>query len=115
MGVAYRNGLEEFKAQGYEHTTGDAAVSGIDREPAKLLDEIVAIIDKAALEHAAQTTENANGSAQMILILTVLVILIFSFMIVLMIYMKWHLLNLFEMILNLKSSIVSYCCISEFF
>ena len=85
MGVAYRNGLEEFKAQGYEHTTGDAAVSGIDREPAKLLDEIVAIIDKAALEHAAQTTENANGSAQMILILTVLVILIFSFMIVLMI------------------------------
>ena len=85
MGMAYRQGLNEYKAQGFDHKAGDAFVSGIDREPANLLDEVVALIDQAALEHARNTTENADASAMMMLVITVLVIAIFSTLIVLMI------------------------------
>jgi len=85
MGMAYRQGLNEYKAQGFDHKAGDAFVSGIDREPANLLDEVVALIDQAALEHARKTTENADASAMMMLVITVLVIAIFSALIILMI------------------------------
>jgi methyl-accepting chemotaxis protein len=39
MGAGYRKGLEAFKAAGFDPAAGDAAVTGVDREPAKLLDE----------------------------------------------------------------------------
>ncbi len=38
MGVAYAAGFEAFKAADHDHTQGDAAVKGIDRDPIKLLD-----------------------------------------------------------------------------
>src|SRR6185312_487001 len=37
MGEAYRRGLEQFKQAGFDSTTGDKAVAGIDREPTTLL------------------------------------------------------------------------------
>jgi methyl-accepting chemotaxis protein-1 (serine sensor receptor) len=40
MARGYREGFDKFKATGLEPSIGDAAVRGIDREPAKLLDEL---------------------------------------------------------------------------
>ncbi|EPJ43058.1 MAG: hypothetical protein OFPI_44700 [Osedax symbiont Rs2] len=37
MGISYRNGYNAFVAANYDSSVGDKAVSGIDREPAKLL------------------------------------------------------------------------------
>ena len=39
MGVDYRKGFDAFKAAGFDSTAGDAAVAGMDREPARLLAE----------------------------------------------------------------------------
>ncbi len=40
MGAGYREGLQAFKAQGFDHKVGDKAVRGMDREPLKLLDTL---------------------------------------------------------------------------
>lgn len=40
MSVAYRAGLEKFKAAGLEASVGDGAVRGVDREPARLITDI---------------------------------------------------------------------------
>lgn len=37
----YQAGLNAFLSSGFDHTVGDAAVSGIDREPSRLLQEMV--------------------------------------------------------------------------
>ena len=37
MGEGYRKGFEAFKAASFDSAAGDAAVAGVDREPAKLL------------------------------------------------------------------------------
>ncbi len=39
MGTAYRKGLDAFKAADFDPAIGDRAVQGMDREPARLLDE----------------------------------------------------------------------------
>jgi methyl-accepting chemotaxis protein len=39
MGQSYQKGFDAFKAAGCDSAAGDAAVHGMDREPAKLLDE----------------------------------------------------------------------------
>jgi hypothetical protein len=39
MGEGYRKGFEAFKAADFDPTAGDAAVAGVDREPARLLGE----------------------------------------------------------------------------
>ena len=39
MGVDYRKGFDAFKAAGFDSSAGDAAVAGMDREPARLLAE----------------------------------------------------------------------------
>jgi methyl-accepting chemotaxis protein len=39
MGADYRKGFEAFKSAGFESAAGDAAVAGMDREPARLLAE----------------------------------------------------------------------------
>jgi methyl-accepting chemotaxis protein len=56
MGADYRTAFETFKASGFDHTVGDKAVSGMDRAPAKLLNEAVQKIaeDSAALAARAQ-------------------------------------------------------------
>ena len=60
MGVAYRKGLEAFKASGYQHTAGDKAVSGIDRAPTKLLESAAEQIGQASTEVAAQTLQTSR-------------------------------------------------------
>jgi len=82
MGAAYRQGLDEYKAQGYDSKAGDAFVSGIDREPTNLLTEAASLINKGYKAHAQETSETADASALMMLVITILVIVIFSVVIV---------------------------------
>ncbi len=55
MGVGYRKGYEAFVAARHEAAAGDAAVAGMDRAPAKLLDQAIERIeaDGAAVVAAA--------------------------------------------------------------
>ena len=48
MAAGYRKGFEAFNAAGFDPSAGDKAVSGMDRAPAKLLDEISAVISADA-------------------------------------------------------------------
>ena len=55
MARAYREGHDKFEAAGFEPSVGDTAVRGVDREPAKLLDEL----GKAIAAHSAQVAAGA--------------------------------------------------------
>ena len=57
MGVDYRKGFDAFKAAGFESAAGDAAVAGMDREPARLLGEAG---KKIAAESAAVSADAAT-------------------------------------------------------
>jgi methyl-accepting chemotaxis protein-1 (serine sensor receptor) len=59
MGAGYRKGFEAFKAAGFEPAAGDAAVAGVDREPAKLLNEAG---NKIEADSAAVSAEAAAGA-----------------------------------------------------
>jgi len=54
MGKAYAKGFEAFKEADFDASVGDKAVRGIDREPAKLLDEAAAKVSATA---AAASTD----------------------------------------------------------
>jgi methyl-accepting chemotaxis protein-1 (serine sensor receptor) len=60
MGQGYRKGLAAFKAHDFEPTAGDAAVAGVDREPARLLNEAAGRIQADAAAVAAQASEDAR-------------------------------------------------------
>lgn len=60
MGQNYRKGFEAFQAAGAEPGVGDAAVKGMDREPAKLLDEAAEKIGA----HAAALSADAAAQAR---------------------------------------------------
>ncbi|WP_166253615.1 methyl-accepting chemotaxis protein [Marinobacter salicampi] len=62
MGRAYRQGFERFEASGYDHAVGDAAVSGIDREPSRLIEEAVARIASLAREDAHTIEKSAHDN-----------------------------------------------------
>ena len=53
MGKAYAKGFEAFKASDFDATAGDKAVKGIDREPARLLDEAALHIAATAVKASA--------------------------------------------------------------
>ena len=63
MAVAYRSGLEKFKAAGLEPSVGDVAVRGVDREPAKLIAALNIQIAKRGAEVAAEA--DARGRQAM--------------------------------------------------
>lgn len=51
MTKSYRVGFSDFESSGYNHKSGDAAVKGIDRQPAKLLNESVNLSEKQSATH----------------------------------------------------------------
>ena len=53
MASGYREGFEKFNHSGFDSSVGDMAVRGIDREPAKLLDDLGSQIAKRRAEVAA--------------------------------------------------------------
>ncbi|SFM13771.1 methyl-accepting chemotaxis protein [Marinobacter zhejiangensis] len=62
MGQAYRQGYQAFINAGMDAHVGDQAVSGIDREPAKLIDEAVQVIHDEALSHAESLASQVTSS-----------------------------------------------------
>ncbi|WLQ13727.1 methyl-accepting chemotaxis protein [Hahella aquimaris] len=56
MGQAYREGLEVFKNTGFNSQAGDNAVSGIDREPTKLLQDLA----DSLKAHVAESYKSAH-------------------------------------------------------
>lgn len=52
MGQAYREGFQAFTRSGFDPNAGDAAVQGIDREPAQLIQEAAAAFRKDSLLRA---------------------------------------------------------------
>lgn len=57
MAREYRRGFDEFVASGFVSAVGDSAVSGIDREPAKLLSDSATLI----MENIQQRVEASNS------------------------------------------------------
>lgn len=51
MGADYRRGFNDFVNANYNHTAGDKAVSGIDREPSARLDELSNVLSESAEKH----------------------------------------------------------------
>src|SRR5262249_10317428 len=68
----YRRGFEAFKAANFEPAAGDAAVKGMDRAPAELLDQVSQKIWANSLAAVAQADE---GSGRAIAISVALMLL----------------------------------------
>lgn len=60
MGVGYRKGHDMFVAASFDPTVGDKVVAGVDREPARLLDEAAQEIAKESIAVSAKTAEAAH-------------------------------------------------------
>ena len=73
MGVDYRKGFDAFKAAGFESAAGDAAVAGMDREPARLLGEAG---KKIAAESAAVSADAAAQAHRASLVSIVLMLVV---------------------------------------
>ena len=73
MGNNYRAAFATFTAAGHDHTVGDKAVSGMDREPARLLDAAVKQLadDSAALAGAAQAQAQRATTISLVLMAVV--------------------------------------------
>ena len=73
MGVGYRKGFEAFKAAGFDPSAGDAAVAGVDREPARLLGESG---KKIAADSAAVSAQAASDARQATIVSIVLMLVV---------------------------------------
>jgi len=60
MGEAYRIGFADFVASGFQHGEGDRAVSGIDREPSKLIEDASALIRQQGVDEAAALNQSVT-------------------------------------------------------
>ncbi|KVG62798.1 methyl-accepting chemotaxis protein [Burkholderia pseudomultivorans] len=74
MGEGYRRGFDAFRAAGFEPTAGDAAVTGVDREPAALLERAARTIadESAAVSARASRDAQQATTASLVLMLAVL-------------------------------------------
>ncbi len=73
MGTNYRRAFESFKAADFDPTVGDKAVSGMDREPAKLLDQAAARIAADGVAAASLATAQAQRATWLSLALMLVV------------------------------------------
>ena len=76
MGNAYRDGYRKFVAADFDHSAGDAAVQGIDREPARLIDEAAEALKIQGLEQSNKLSEAVSKSGWIVgslLLITILV------------------------------------------
>ncbi|MFO7786277.1 MAG: methyl-accepting chemotaxis protein [Halospina sp.] len=62
MGEAYREGFQDFVDSGFDHIAGDAAVAGIDREPARLINDAAARIRELATSEANRLESSARSN-----------------------------------------------------
>jgi len=69
MGSRYRQGMDAFKAAGFDPTVGDHAVKGIDREPAALLLEAARQIAAGNSAIAAQAAASGRQAVTISIVL----------------------------------------------
>jgi methyl-accepting chemotaxis protein-1 (serine sensor receptor) len=62
MGRQYRGAFDAFKAAGFDPTAGDKAVSGMDRAPAKLLDDAAARLAEVGTATATTAAARARSA-----------------------------------------------------
>lgn len=62
MGESYRKGFQKFVDSGFDHTAGDAAVAGIDREPARLINNATVRIRELASGEAGRLESSARSN-----------------------------------------------------
>ena len=63
MGDAYRSGFQAFVDAGYRPAAGDAAVTGIDREPAQLIEQAAARIRDLGMARAEHLNNRVAADA----------------------------------------------------
>ena len=76
MGESYREGFDAFVDSGFDHTAGDAAVQGIDREPAQLISDATSRIREMATKDAVELDQSSHSNTMLagaILLLTIVV------------------------------------------
>ena len=69
MGVDYRKGFDAFKAAQFDPTAGDAAVAGMDREPARLLAEAGSKIAAESASVSAKAAAQAHRASLVSIVL----------------------------------------------
>ncbi|MEE2732171.1 MAG: methyl-accepting chemotaxis protein [Pseudomonadota bacterium] len=78
MAGAYRDGYQQFIAAGLDHKAGDAAVKGIDREPAQHLSAAVTKLNQIALQKAEANAREARGLIAVIIPLSLLAVIVIA-------------------------------------
>jgi len=73
MGAGYRNGFQAFQRANFDASVGDAAVQGMDRGPAELLDEVS---NRLKSSSAMAVTRAADASRKATLISSSLMLLV---------------------------------------
>ncbi|MCK9689195.1 methyl-accepting chemotaxis protein [Scleromatobacter humisilvae] len=73
MGVDYRKGFDAFKAAEFDSTVGDAAVAGMDREPARLLGEACKKIAAESASVSASAAAQAHRASLVSIVLMLVV------------------------------------------
>ncbi len=73
MGEGYRKGFDAFKAAGFDSAAGDAAVAGVDREPARLLAEAGKTIAADSAATSVRAADQAHRASVTSIVLMLLV------------------------------------------
>ena len=73
MGEGYRKGFDAFKAAGFDSAAGDAAVAGVDREPARLLAEAGKTIAADSAATSVRAADQAHRASMTSIVLMLLV------------------------------------------
>jgi methyl-accepting chemotaxis protein-1 (serine sensor receptor) len=73
MGAGYRKGFDAFRAAGFDSAAGDAAVAGVDREPAQLLGDAAAKIEADSAAVSTQADVDARRATLTSLVLMAVV------------------------------------------
>ncbi|HDR8926347.1 TPA: HAMP domain-containing protein [Burkholderia vietnamiensis] len=74
MGDGYRRGFDAFKAAGFEPSAGDAAVAGVDRTPAALLERAAKVIAEQSAAVSAQASRDASYASVTSVVLMLIVL-----------------------------------------
>ena len=83
MGQDYRRGLDTFRGSGFDIAAGDQAVSGIDRMPARLIDDAAVAVRSHSLAKSKALNETVETRSSMFAGLLIAAIVVGTIMLVL--------------------------------
>ncbi|GAC13468.1 methyl-accepting chemotaxis protein [Aliiglaciecola lipolytica] len=74
----YERGYQTFISSGFDHSVGDDAVRGIDREPTQLLESLSQLLHNRAIEASTETEASATAAIDYGTLAIILAIIIFT-------------------------------------